>query len=130
MRNALKSGLSRPRPDAAVAIVLTALLLPACDSFFGVSGRVTDCGTGVPIGDVVIDVHVDRGFEDRMESLTDVAMTDAQGKFSFDINDPQESWATLTLRNPAYQSLTPPQFQNHSVQDPPVELCMEPLPMP
>jgi hypothetical protein len=130
MRDADKSSLSRFRPDATVAVLLAALLLPACDSFFGVSGRVTDCGTGSAIADVVIDVHVDNGFQGRMESLMNVATTDTDGKFSFDINDPQESWATLTLSHFAYQSLTPPQFRNHSSQDPPVDLCLDPLPMP
>lgn len=113
-----------------VVVLLLASLLPACDAFFGVSGRVTDCATGAPIEGVAIDVHVDRGWQDRMESLTNVTKTDAHGKFSFDINDPQQSWATLTLHQPAYQPLTPPQLQDHAADDPPVELCMAALPMP
>jgi predicted small secreted protein len=130
MRNAAESRPSRALPDARVAVLLAALLLPACDTFFGVSGRVTDCAQGTALANVSIDVHVDRGYQDRMESLTDVAMTNADGAFSFDLNDPQDSWATLTLRRLGYQSLTPAQFQNHSSQDPPVALCMNAAPTP
>jgi hypothetical protein len=130
MRDAAESRPSRRHPDARVAVVLAALLLPACDAFFGVSGRVTDCATGAALANVDIDVHVERGYRDRMESLTDVAMTDAKGAFHFDLNDPQDSWATLTLRRLGCQSLTPPQFKGHSAQDPPVELCLDAAPTP
>src|SRR4029077_20469509 len=130
MRDAAESRPSRRRPDARVAGVFAALLLPACDAFFGVSGRVTDCATAAALAMVHIDVHVDRGYRDRMESLTDVDTTDAKGAFHFDLNDPEYSWATLTLRRVGYQSLTPPQFKGHSAQDPPVELCLDATPPP
>jgi hypothetical protein len=105
-------------------IVLGALFLTGCDRFFGIRGQVTDCTSAAPLAAVGIDVHVERGYRDRVESFPNDAMTDANGQYGFDLNDPSESWATLTFHREGYPSLTPPQFQGHEMSDPPVDLCL------
>lgn len=117
-------------PDRVVAIVFAALLLAACDTFFGVRGRVTDCATLAPLAGVAIDVHVERGFRDRMESLPNEDTTNARGEFQFDINDPESTWATLTFHREGYQSKTLPQLKGHATQDPPLEVCLDAAPAP
>jgi hypothetical protein len=115
----------RARRAASAGMILLGGLFPtACDSFFGIRGQVADCAAGVPLAAVGIDVHVERGYRDRVESLPDEAMTDAKGKYEFDINYPSESWATLTFHHDGYVSLTPQQFQGHSQFDPPVNVCL------
>jgi hypothetical protein len=104
--------------------VLSALLLPACDCFFGVRGLVTDCVTAAPLAAVGVDVKVDRGYGDRVESFPNETTTDAEGQFKFELNDPCQSWATLTFHREGYVSLTPPQLRGHHMADPPLGVCM------
>jgi hypothetical protein len=110
--------------DIAVAIGLSLSLLSGCDTFFGARGTVTDCASAAPLPGVGIDVHVDNGFDGRMESLPNVATTNAAGHYKFDINDPNDSWATLTFHLDGYTPLTPPQFRGHDQRDPPVDVCL------
>jgi len=112
------------RAAAVGAIVAGGLFLTACDSFFGVRGQVTDCVSLAPLAAVDIDVHVERGYRDRVESLPNEATTDPNGHYEFDINDPSDSWATLTFHREGYLSLMPPQYQGHSERDPPVNVCL------
>jgi hypothetical protein len=113
-----------------VAILLVALALPACDTFFGIHGTVTDCDTSAGLAGVSIDVQVDRGFQDRMQSLPNAAMTDAQGKYGLTLNEPSRSWATLTFHLDGYQSLTTPQLKGHEYEDAPYDVCLMPTPAP
>jgi hypothetical protein len=110
--------------DIAVAVGLALSLCTGCDTFFGARGTVTDCGSAAPLPGVIVDVHVDRGFEDRMESLPNVATTDTNGRYGFDINDPSSTWATLTLHVDGYAPLTPPQLPGHAQSDPPIDVCL------
>jgi hypothetical protein len=124
MQRPTKWGERRARPDARVAIVLSALLLPACDCFFGVRGLVTDCVTAAPLAAVGVDVKVDRGFQDRVESFPNETSTDPKGQFKVELNDPCQSWATLTFHRDGYVSVTPPQLRGHDMSDPPLDVCL------
>jgi hypothetical protein len=118
------------RRDIAVAVAVSLSLFAGCDTFFGMRGTVTDCASAAPLPGVGIDVHVDDGFGDRMESLPNVATTNATGTYKFDINDPNSTWATLTFHLDGYTSLTPPQFRGHHQRDPPVDVCLDAAPTP
>ena len=118
------------RTQSFVAILLVALALPACDTFFGVHGTVTDCGTSAGLAGVSVDVQVDRGFRDRMQSLPNYAVTDAEGRYAVHLNEPARTWATLTFHLDGYQSLTPPQFKGREHEDAPFDVCLMPTPAP
>jgi len=124
MKTAVPGGPARRRPDIFVAVLLSASLLAACDCFFGVHGHVTDCTRASPLVGVAVDVHVDRGFEDRMESFPDEATTDKIGAYGFFLNDPCETWATLTFRRAGYATATPPQIRGCPVQGATLDLCL------
>ena len=109
-----------------VAILLAALALAGCDTFFGVQGRVTDCETDAPLAGVVVDVQVDRGFRDRMQSIPSAAETDADGKYAVHLNEPERSWVTLTFHRDGYLSLTSPQIKGHEYRDAAYDLCLAP----
>lgn len=126
----MESRISRPRRDRLVAILLAALALPACDRFFGIQGTVTDCDTAAGLAGVGVDVHVDRGYRDRMQSLPDYVATDDEGHYAVHLNEPERTWATLTFHLDGYQSLTSPQFQGHEYVDPPYDPCLTPAPAP
>jgi Carboxypeptidase regulatory-like domain len=128
----VESDIRCPRHDSHVALLLLALTLalPACDTFFDIRGRVTDCGTSAPIAGVSIDVHIDRGFHDEMASLPNEAMTDAGGNYRVGLNSPSDTWATLTFHRDGYSSFTSPQFKGHDINDPPYDVCLTPIPAP
>jgi hypothetical protein len=61
MKNPAESVSRRPRHDRFVAMLFAVLVLPACDTFFGLRGKVTDCDTAAPLPGVGVDVHVVSG---------------------------------------------------------------------
>jgi hypothetical protein len=111
----------------ARAILCAAVFVTACDCLFIVHGRVTDCVTGAPIAGVSVDVHIDRGLDERVESFPNRTSTDGNGKYTLDINDPCESVATLTFHSQGYAALTPPQLQGRRNNDPPLDVCLMPV---
>jgi hypothetical protein len=102
--------------------MLGLVLVPACDCFFDVRGRVVECGTAVPVAGATIDLMIDRGFQDRQASYPNAGTTDATGRFSVGANEPCESWGTLTFKKDGFVTLVPPQFKRSPKND--VELCM------
>jgi hypothetical protein len=134
MPNPTKSPRHAADHDTAVlivaSIVLGGLLLPACDSFFTVQGQVTDCASAAPLPAVGIDVHVERGYGDRVESFPDMTTTDGKGRYHVGLNDPSDSWATLTFHHEGYLPLTPPQLKGHTDEDSPVNVCLSRAPTP
>ncbi len=126
MQTPTESGDPRRHHDILVGILLAALALPACDTFFGMRGQVTDCATDAPLVGVGIDVQVDRGYQDRMVSLPDYAMTDAAGNYAVHLNEPERSWVTLTFHFVDYESFTSPQFKGHAYDDAPYDMCLTP----
>jgi hypothetical protein len=116
-------------PVCAV-VALAGLFATGCDSFFVVRGQVTDCTSGAPLPAVSVDVDVERGYDDRVESFPDMTMTDAKGNYQIGLNDPSESWATLTFHRQGYLSLTPPQFKGHTDRDPPANVCLNQVATP
>jgi hypothetical protein len=80
-------------------------LLASCDCFFGVHGRVVECGTMAPVAGAIVDVRIDSGFGGRQEDFPNAYTTDAGGQFTVHVNDPCESWATLTFRKDGFTPL-------------------------
>lgn len=130
MQTPIESGRPRLPHDRAVAVFLAALTLTGCDSFFEIQGRVTDCGTNAGLAGADVDVHVDRGYQDRMESFPNETMTDARGDYFVGLNDPSESWVTLTFHRDGYLSFTAAQFKGHGHSDPAYDLCLTQAPPP
>jgi hypothetical protein len=124
----IESGRRRPCPDIRVALLVLSLALPACDTFFGMRGRATDCDTAAPLAGVGVDVQVDKGINNQMFSLPDEAATDARGDYQFEINSPAGTWATVTFHRDGFLSFTPAQFKGHQLSDPPFDLCLTPAP--
>lgn len=79
--------------------LLLLLLIGGCDQFYSVSGVVTDCATGTPIG----AANVRLVLEDDGEIDTDEGQTDAAGEFQLVLNAPHgEELASLDVSKDGY----------------------------
>jgi hypothetical protein len=116
---------ARQRSSLATIVLLASSML-ACDRFFVVRGLATDCASAAPLPRVSIDVEVERGYRDRMESFPDLTTTDGDGRYEIGLNDPSESWATLTFHRGGYATLTTLEIKGHTEADPPVDVCLTP----
>lgn len=59
-----------------------------------------------------------------MSSYPNRAKTDANGKYHFGLNEPCETWATLTFHREGYASVDPPQLRGIRDNEPPLDVCL------
>ena len=87
-------------------LVLFAATLMGCDTFFAVSGTVTDGRTGLPLPGARATLVLDKGAGEA--DTTRISTND--GRVGMIINEPPNAWATLTIEKPGYQKWST-QFQ-------------------
>ena len=98
-------------------LLLIAPLLGGCDQFFTVHGRVTECGSGAPLGGVRVQTTLRGGAE------VQEAFTDPSGRYVAFLNEPPSAAATLVYEKPTFLSAER-SFEGASERD--EDVCLQP----
>ena len=96
-----------------------------CDCFLSVGGHVSDCATSQPLADVTMTVHVDDGIGNTGETLSQTAMTKADGAFGVSTDQNCGDEVTLRFAKPGYEVLDLPIKGTPSK---PLEVCLNATP--
>jgi hypothetical protein len=97
------------------------LLLPGCDRFFSLAGVVTRCDDGAAIAGVRVRAILVDGASDEEEAE---ARTDAAGRFSVFLNEPDSATVRIVVDEPGFASRDE---LYRGVPEHIVEICLEPV---
>lgn len=104
----------------AFLVLLASIFAAGCDTFFTVDATVIACDSKVPLEGVAATLHLDQGVSE--EDHHDV--TDAAGKISMTMNEPDTVTATLSLTKAGFVD-----WSQHYRGAPkrPVDICLVPV---